>query len=79
MTKLEELLRFQEYRCKQELAEWDKICEDIRKNPNYLNVYGIWVGDMLRNLQSLRVMISMRQSFIADIKEALRNGKLYQR
>ena len=55
--------------------QWEKVVNKIRTNPNQMNPDGIWVEDMLRGLQNLRLEMEIHRYYILTIKGMIKEGR----
>lgn len=62
------LLRDHEHRLEQAEDAWQSVVAKIRDNPNQLNPYGIWVGDMLADMVRLHAVIVDRDRQLRELK-----------
>jgi hypothetical protein len=70
---LRSLLMTYEFRLKDAQRDWDNMVELIRTNPNQMNPRGIWQGEQLHNLQSLRYAICIFDGIVRDLQDAVKD------
>lgn len=69
MGTLKSFLATQEYLLAREHDAWNMLADKIRKNPNQMNVMGIWQQEQIQTLNILYCKIHCRENFIQDLKQ----------
>lgn len=71
MTAIRELKKFlalQEYHLSQEHAAWNNLVEKIHKNPNQMNVLGLWQQDQIQALNVIYCKVHCREHYVHELK-----------
>ncbi len=68
MKTIKEFLAIQEYHLGEEHKAWDALANKIRKNPNQMNVMGLWQQDQIHALNTLYCKIHCREIFVQQLK-----------
>lgn len=69
MKSLKDFLSIQEYHLGEEHKAWDALVDKIRKNPNQMNVMGVWQQEQIQVLNIIFSKIHCRERYVQELKE----------